>query len=281
MRPEFVVLGARGRLAQEFLRVLGRRAAGLERAQLDIRDAAACARVLARLRPDVVVNCAAFNQVDLAETQHEQALTVNAAAPAHLAALAAGQDFRLVHFSSDYVFGGEGPRRPRRETDAPNPVNFYGYSKLLGEEAVLRSGAPALVLRVAHLYGGHSLAPGRQSLVERFLAQARVGQPITVVRGQVLNPTSVRDLVPAALTLLESGASGLFHLSGEGACSAAEFARTLCRLAGLSAKIRVVARDARPAPRAACTVLANARWNGAGLPALPGWRDSLAACFPW
>ncbi len=279
MAAEFLVVGARGQLGREFVRVLGRRAVGLERRQLDVADAEGCARVLGELGPRVVVNCAAFNQVDLAETRRAAALAANATGPGHLAALAAARGFRLVHFSTDYVFGGDGLARPRTEDDAPAPVNFYGYSKLLGEEAVLRTCPSALVLRVAHLYGGRSLSPGRASLVERFVERARAGEAIAVTRGQWLNPTSVRDIVPATLRLLELGTStgaGLFHLTGEGACEAHVFAREVCRRAGLRPKLRYVTHDDRPARRAAHTVLANARWAALGLPALPDWRASLA-----
>ncbi|TAN22227.1 MAG: NAD(P)-dependent oxidoreductase [Acidobacteria bacterium] len=273
---EFAVVGSRGQLGQEFLRVLGRRAVGLERRQLDVADAEACARVLGELGPRVVINCAAFNQVDWAETRHAAALAANAEGPGHLAALAAARGFRLVHFSTDYVFGGDGLTRPRTENDAPAPVNFYGYSKLLGEEAVLRTCPSALVLRVAHLYGGRSRSPGRASLVERFVERARAGEAIAVTRGQWLNPTSVRDIVAATLRLLPMGAHGLFHLTGEGACEADTFAREVCRRAGLRPKLRYVTHDERPARRAAHTVLANARWAALGLGPLPDWRTSLA-----
>ncbi|MGH9414886.1 MAG: SDR family oxidoreductase, partial [Terriglobales bacterium] len=179
------------------------------------------------------------------------------------------------HFSTDYVFGGDGLERARSENDAPAPVNFYGYSKLLGEQAVLRTSPQALVLRVANLYGGHSLSPGRVNLEQRFVELARAGQPIRIVRGQWLNPTSVRDIVPATLALLECGANGLFHLAGEGECGAGEFAREVCRRAGLRPKLHYVTGDERPARRAAMTVLANQRLARLGLPPLPHWRESL------
>ncbi|MGH9393925.1 MAG: sugar nucleotide-binding protein, partial [Terriglobales bacterium] len=140
----------------------------------------------------------------------------------------------------------------------------------------LRSGAPALVARVAHLFGGSSRPPGRANLAARFLQQARAGEPILVTRGQVLNPTLVADIVPACLTLLERGATGLFHLTGEGSCSAEQFARAVLEFAQLRTEIRVVARDSRPAPRARMTVLENRRWAALGLPPLPTWRASLA-----
>lgn len=273
---EIAVLGAQGQLGRQFLAVLGRRARGLGRAELDLGNADAIERTLRRLRPQVVINAAAFNDVDGAERRRQQALAVNAEGPAELARLARTLGYRLVHFSTDYVFGGDRLRRPRRESDAPAPVNFYGYSKLLGEEAVLGAGAAALVVRVAHLYGGPSWSAGRANLVERFLARARAGQPLVITRGQTLNPTSVRDLVPAVLALLRRRSAGLYHLTGSGPCAAVEFAREACRHAGLCAKIQWISRDPRPARRARYTPLANQRWSQEGLPPMPHWRSSLA-----
>jgi dTDP-4-dehydrorhamnose reductase len=273
---EVAVLGGRGQLGRQFLAVLGRRARGLSRGEADLGDAETIERALRRLRPRVVINAAAYNDVDGAERRRAHALAVNAEGPGQLARLAPKLGFRLVHFSSDYVFGGDGLERPRRESDAPAPVNFYGYTKLLGEEAVLGAGGGALVVRVAHLYGGESLAPGRASLVERFLARARAGQALEITRGQYLNPTSVRDLTPAVLALVRRGAGGLYHLSGAGACPAEEFAREACRLAGLKAEVRWVRRDARPARRPRYTPLENDRWRREGLPPMPDWRSSLA-----
>jgi dTDP-4-dehydrorhamnose reductase len=274
---EFVVVGARGQLGQAFLLTLGRRGLGFDRSQLTLGDAARTARVLRELRPRVVINCAACNQVDMAETRgRERALAANAVGPAQLAALAARHGFRLVHFSTDYVFGADGLRRPRTEKDEPAPLNFYGYSKLLGEQAVRAADPQALVLRVAHLYGGRSLSPGRENLVERFLALARAGRPIEATRDQYLNPTCVGDVVAATLKLVEQDASGLFHLTGEGECTVAEFARAVCRAAGVRAAIREVEADPRPAARPQYTVLANLRLAQLGFPLLPHWQVSLA-----
>lgn len=275
-RPNVVVLGAKGQLAQTFLAKLGSRATGWDRSQFDFAEPEALSQRLQAARPALVINCAAFNQVDLAETQRESALQANAAGPASLARAAAAQGFRLVHFSTDYVFGGDRLTRPRVEADPPAPVNFYGYSKLVGEEAVLREDRRALVLRVAHLFGGTSLSPGRANLVQRFLELARAGQPISVTEGQYLNPTEVHDIVAATLALVEGGETGLFHLTGEGECSAEEFVRATLELARLSTEIRRVERDNRPAPRARYTVLKNLRLGDRGYPPLRHWREALA-----
>lgn len=274
-RP-IAVLGAGGRLGRELVRVLHGRAIPISHAELDLGDATALERVLTALQPGAVINAAAFNQVDQAETHRQQALTANAQGPAALARLAAREGWGLLHFSTDYVFGGDGLARPRRESDPPAPVNFYGYTKLLGEEAVLALHPRALVVRVAHLYAGIS-APGRASLVDRFLDQARHGQPIRVTAGQFLTPTSVSEVAPAAVSLLEAGEAGLFHLAGEGGCTAQVFAQAVLYEAGLTATVEITAADPRPARRALHTVLENRRWVESGRPPIRPWRQALAA----
>jgi dTDP-4-dehydrorhamnose reductase len=265
-------------LGQEFLRVLGERAVGLDRSELELgHGVEALARVLAPLRPVAIINASAFNQVDAAETQRRAALAANALGPEELAQLCAQRDWPLVHFSTDYVFGADELARLRTEADPPAPINFYGYSKLIGETAVLRAHPRALAIRVAHLFGGHSLAAGRANLVERFVELARQGKPIYATRGQVLNPTSVIDLVPRCLELLDRQDYGLFHLTGEGTCSAIEFANEVLRLSGLATVIVEVDQDARPARRARHTALENRRWNTTHTAPLPHWRESLAS----
>lgn len=274
---QYLVLGARGQLGQAFLKVLGSAARGVDRGELALSDSEAVERMLAAARPAVVINTAAFNQVDLAESRQQEALAANFQGPAQLAQAAARHGFTLVHFSTDYVFGGDSLTRPRIESDPPAPVNFYGYSKLMGEEAALRAGGNVLVARVAHLYGGESLTPGRANLVRRFVEQARAGQPLWVTRGQWLNPTSVTDVAAATLRLLEHGTTGLYHLTGAGACLTEEFARAVLQMAGLEAEIRTVERDTRPARRATNTALENWRLATEGFPPMPHWADSLPA----
>ncbi len=270
----FLILGASGQLGQAFLRQLGDRAEPWLRSSCDLARPEAIA--LPEWRPAAIINCAAFNDVDGAEADHRDlAMAVNAEGPARLARLAADRAIPLLHFSTDYVFGGDALDRPRIETDPPAPVSHYGRSKLAGERAVLAIGGAALVVRVAHLYGGDSLAAGRVNLVRRWLERAHRGEPLLVTRGQHLNPTAVGPLVSACRQLLADGAAGLYHLAGAGGCTAEEFATALLRLAGVTTAIRLVELDDRPAPRARFTVLENRRWNHEGRPPLPPWPVSL------
>jgi dTDP-4-dehydrorhamnose reductase len=269
----WAVLGAGGQLGGEFLRVLGPRAIPLRRSDADLAAPDDLLRLLEASHPDVVVNCAAFNDVDAAESRHDAALLANFRAPAELARAAAEREWKFVHFSTDYVFGGETREQPYIESDRPSPVNFYGLSKLMGEQAALGAGR-ALALRVAHLFGGESGSQGRSNLVRRFLEAAERGRAIRASATQRLNPTSVRDIVPMCIRLVESEACGLYHLTGGGECTALEFAREALRLAGVAAEL-VDASDPRPAPRPRYSVLDNRRLREDGFGDLPEWRVAL------
>lgn len=271
----FAIVGSAGQLGAEFVRALGDRGIAFPHSRLDLTVAAdALEQALAAARPDIVVNTAAFNFVDAAETDHTSALRLNFLAPLNLARIAEKRGWRLLHFSTDYVFGGEAQTHPYVESDRPAPVNFYGITKLMGEQAVLRASPNALVCRVAHLFGGASNSPARSNLVLRFLERGRGGETIKASSAQMLNPTSVQDIVPACLRLLDSQKTGLYHLTGAGQCTVFDFASEVLRLAGLKAPLEDAA-DTRPAPRPRYTVLDNRRLKSEGFPDLPDWKVSL------
>jgi dTDP-4-dehydrorhamnose reductase len=270
----FAVLGSTGQLGQTFLRHLGRAATGLCREQIDFTHEVELEATLCSVQPDAVINAAAYNLVDLAETQRHEALTANFAGPAMLARLCRRHGWPLLQYSTDYVFGGEALDRPYHEQDRPSPLNFYGLTKLMGEQAVLGLHPGALVFRVAHLFGGPA-APHRQNLVLRFLQQAKNQQPLTASQRQWLNPTSVDDIVTMSLAVLESGHRGLYHLTGDGQCTAAEYAAEILRLAEVSGVIAEPGPDQRPARRPAWSVLDNRRLREDGFPPMPHWREAL------
>ena len=270
----FAVLGPTGQLGQTFLRHLGSSALGLGRDQIDFAQEGRLEAALQAAQPDVVINATAYNLVDLAETQRSEALAVNFAGPALLARICRRNGWPLLHYSTDYVFGEEGQERPYQEQDRPAPMNFYGLSKLMGEQAVLGLHPDALAFRVAHLFGGPAAA-NRQNLVLRFLQQAKNQQPLLASQRQWLNPTCVADIVTQSLAVLQSGRRGLYHLTGDGQCTAAEYAAEILRLAGVSGVIVEPGPEQRPARRPAYSVLDNRRLREEGLPPMPHWRDAL------
>jgi dTDP-4-dehydrorhamnose reductase len=259
------------------LRELGADTTACSRAELDITDPARIAAVLADVRPDVVVNTAAYTAVDAAETDAATAEQVNATGPGVLAQALAGSATRLVHVSTDYVF--DGTAHEPYDVDAPTgPRTVYGRTKLAGEQAV-RAALPhtSCVVRTAWVYGG----PG-PNFVDTILALERRRDTLDVVDDQIGSPTSALDLGAALVEVggIAGDLPGVVHYVNSGRASWCELAREVFRLAGADAT-RVHAVDTaafpRPAPRPAWSVLSTRSWTTAGLSAPRPWQDALAA----
>jgi dTDP-4-dehydrorhamnose reductase len=272
------VTGAAGQLGRALVGLLGPRTAWAGgRDELDVTDPAAIARVLDRVHPDVLINAAAFNDVDGAEAAPGPAMAVNAVAAGHLARACRERGAVLVHVSSDYVFDGA-KREPYREDDCPRPLNVYGVSKLAGCLLVAAAGGPHLIVRTSGVFGpgGNRVKGG--SFVERILARARGGQALRVVADQVFAPTYAPDLAAAIVSLLDRGARGLVHVTNCGSCSWHELATAALEMAGVRASVEAIGSSelGAAARRPAYSVLANERARAAGLAPLRPWRDALA-----
>lgn len=273
-----LVAGAGGQLGRELRERLGSElvwAGGRE--ALDVTDAGAVAALVARLRPDVVFNAAAYNRVDAAEGEPERAFAVNASAPRAMALVAREAGALVVHVSSDYVFDGASSR-PYLEDDPASPLSVYGRSKLEGERHVLASGAEALVVRTSAVLGRGGSAQKGGSFVDRILAQAQAGKPLRVVADQVFAPTVASELADALLGLVRRGARGLYHVTNQGSCSWHELATAALRAAGVDHPVAsITAAELKlPARRPAYSVLDTSRFRALGLPGLRPWRDALA-----
>jgi len=231
-----LITGGRGMLAQAFAQVLGDRglkASVAGRADCDVADAAAVAATFERVKPTLLINCAAYTKVDLAEKEAEAARVANAVAPGVLAAACRRYDTALVHFSTDYVFDGS-IRRPLRPDDPVGAQGVYGRSKLEGERAIQASPPPRwLIARTAWLYG-----PGGPNFVQTMLNVARAGKPLRVVNDQQGSPTYTFDLAAATLGLLDHDASGIWHVANAGQTTWFDFAGAIFREWGLSADLQ-------------------------------------------
>src|SRR3989454_548290 len=213
-RARYVVLGAAGQLGFDLVRTFDRpgKLVPLTRRELDVLDAGRVRGVLADLRPTCVVNTAAYNRVDQAEDDRASAFALNAKAVETLAATCQALGATFVHFSTDYVFDGR-RSAPYRESDAPNPLNVYGESKLEGERLALARCERAVIFRVAGLFGvARSSGKGGTNFVETMLRLALKGGPIRVVADQVLGPSYTRDLAPKVWRVLPPGAAQNYHL---------------------------------------------------------------------
>jgi dTDP-4-dehydrorhamnose reductase len=263
--PKALITGAAGQLGSELAALLPE-AAAYDRRQLPIQDLGAVRAELERVRPEVVFNCAAYNDVDKAEAAAAAAAAANVEGPANLAAECSRLGIRLVHFSTNFVFDGSADR-PYREADVPRPLGAYARSKLAGEEAVRDALPEALVVRTAGVFGFRGFP-------DKILARARAGQPLRVVADQRLNPTYARDLAEGALRLHEEDATGLVHLVAAGCCSFHELAVETLALAGIEAEVEAISSAelgaAAPRPKNGCL-------ESSRVPPLRHWREGLRA----
>ncbi len=244
--------------------------------ELDITDEPGVRAFFERERPEASINCAAWTDVDGAETKQAQAQAVNAHGAGNIARVAGEFGTPLLHLSTDYVFDGTAPLdaagrpRPYVESDPTAPRSVYGSTKLEGEQLVLAASRDHTVVRTAWLYG---VAGG--NFVDTMLRLAGEREAVQVVDDQVGSPTWSGHLAPALVGLLERRVSGLVHLTGTGAVSWNGFAREIFRQAEVDCRVEVATSEqmARPAPRPAYSVLESER---ADVLAMPDWRDGLA-----
>lgn len=273
------VAGAAGQLGRALVERLGPRviwAGG--RDELDVRDEAAVRARVAAARPDVVVNGTAYNNVDLAETERDEAFAVNERGPLNLARAADAAGALMVHVSTNYVFDGA-KSEPYVEGDEPHPLSEYGRSKRAGELAVMGVGENHLIVRTSALFGrGGNRAKGG-TFIDRVLGRARANETLRIVDDQVLSTTFVPDLAAALVALLDARARGMFHVVNEGSCTWHELAVEAVKQAGLPATVTPVssAELGAPARRPRYSVLSTARYRSLGLPPLREWRAALAA----
>ena len=273
-----LVTGAGGMLAHDLIRAgerAGHEVVGLTRAELDITDFAAVEAALASTRPDGAINCAAWTDVDGAESHREQAHAVNADGAGNLARAAAEAGVVLVHVSTDYVFDGHanldggGRPRPYLESDPTGPRSIYGLTKLAGERQVLQASPRHAVVRSSWLFGVDG-----PNFVETMLRLAGERERVQVVTDQIGCPSWTGHLAPALIGVLERGVSGLAHLAGGGEVSWNGFAQEIFRQADLACQVEPAgtAEMGRPAPRPAFSALASERDDV--LP-MPPWQDGL------
>jgi dTDP-4-dehydrorhamnose reductase len=269
-----LVTGAAGMLGQRVVcdaRARGWDAVGIDLAEADLTDELEASTALRDVKPDAVIHCAAWTDVDGAESQEELALRVNRDASAHVAAAAAAVGARIVAVSTDYVFDGTLTGRPYVESDPVAPLGAYGRTKRAGEEAVMAGNPDHAIARTAWLFGA-----GGKSFPDTMLKLAADRDEVAVVTDQVGSPTWTGHLSPALLDLATTDATGVFHTAGGGQCSWHELTVELYRAAGETTRVNETtsAEFRRPAPRPAWSVLASERDE---TPRLPPWKDGVAA----
>jgi dTDP-4-dehydrorhamnose reductase len=273
-----LVPGARGLLGAAVVRefaAAGWEVVALGRSALDITDQRAVSEQIASARPDLVVNCVAYNDVDGAETDAVAALQVNALGVRNLAAAARAADAVFVHYGTDFVFDGAHDR-PYVEEDAPNPGSVYAVSKLLGEWFALEHPR-GYVLRVESLFGEPGPEGSRAGSLKGLLTRLHAGEPLPVFVDRTVSPGYTNDIAAATRVLIDNHAPpGIYHCVNSGATSWAEIAKEAARLLDLPIEITPITLEsvALPARRPRYSALSNAKLAAAGF-AMPTWQNAL------
>ncbi len=280
-----LIIGSNGQLGRQMQKALNARNepfAAYDYPDIDIAEPDAVQSLIENVKPDAVVNCAAYTNVDKAEAEEAIAYHINALGPKYLAQACADKDIELVHISTDYVFSGEplmrdGQPRAYLEEDPCGPTTAYGRTKLAGERFVQEICRKTYILRTAWLYGdGHNF-------VRTMLRLAETYDTLTVVDDQIGSPTSTVDLAEAICALIGTGEYGLYHATCEGQCSWYDFAKKIFEIASKTIKVIPVTSEtyaqAHPAaaPRPRWSVLENAHLNQIGKNSFRSWDVALKA----
>ena len=269
---KLLVTGAAGMLGRDVMLAAGNAGhdvVGFGRAELDVTSPQALERKFDLERPDFVINCAAWTDVDGAEEAEEAAFSVNGAGAGSVAGAAAAQGAGVLHVSTDYVFDGS-KGSPYVESDQPAPLSAYARTKLAGEEAVAAANKRHFIVRSAGLFG-----IGGRNFVDTMLRLAEVQREVLVVRDQVGSPTYTWHLAYGIVRLIEGMEYGIHHMAAAGQCSWYEFAREIFEQAKVECKVLSATTEmlGRPAARPAFSALASQRRHAIRL---PSWQDGLA-----
>ena len=275
-----VVIGASGQLGSDLCRELSSvEFVPLTHAEVEITSMDSVKDVFAECQPDIVINTAAFHRVDDCENEVDKAFRVNALGVRNVAVVAQEFRARLVHISTDYVFGGEPEPStiPYTEFDIPVPPNVYGRSKLVGESLVRHLCSRHFIIRSSGLFGIVESSVKRGNFVETMIRLARERDELRVVNDQVFSPTYTRDLAKKIVQLMQTEYYGVFHVTNKGMCSWYEFTREILGLAGLNTPVVPLTSDQylQKARRPRFSVLDGYHLRLLGMEEMRSWQEAL------
>ena len=272
---KYLIIGKHGQLAKEFQRLLsskGEEYIALSHEEADVRDYVKLNSVFEAYKPSVVINCSAYNQVDKAESDYEEAMKVNALGPYNLALLCKEYGSFLVHYSTDYVFDGSKREGLYTEADEPKPLNKYGLSKLLGERFAMQTAQNMLLLRVSWVFG-----EGTQNFICKVLSWSREREVLQVSVDEVSVPTWARRIALVSYEAIDKGLTGLYHLVSSGYASRYEWAKQVLELCHKENLVVPVPADSfnLPARRPKFSAMSNERISAELGIKLPDWESDL------
>jgi len=273
-----IIFGAAGQLGTDLRQQLSGEVLGLSHQEMDICNESQVAQVLQQHQPDVVINTAAYNKVDLAEDEPQEAYRVNALGPRNLAKYCEINGIACVQISTDYVFGIEQERHiPYGEYDLPGPLSAYGVSKLAGEYYVANLAPRSFIIRTCGLYG-HAGKDGNGNFVETMLKLAKSNQSLKIVQDQICTPTSTASLAAAIKNLLKTEEWGLYHFTNSGITSWHDFAAEIFYLAGIDIELVPITTEefGAKAARPAYSLLDCSKFMHTVGESIPAWQEALA-----
>lgn len=270
----FLVTGVKGQLGHDVMEELalrGHEGVGVDIEEMDVTDEKTVQRVMKEAKADGVIHCAAYTAVDAAEDNEELCTKINADGTEYIAKVCRELDLPLMYISTDYVFDGEG-ERPWEPEDPCHPLNVYGQSKYLGEQAVQKYLEKYYIVRIAWVFGVSG-----NNFIKAMLNKAKTTNRVTVVSDQVGSPTYTRDLAVLLVDMMETDRYGIYHATNEGICTWYEFAKEIFAQAGIDMEVVPISADEYPAKakRPHNSRMEKGKLDAAGFRRLPAWQDAL------
>lgn len=272
---KILVTGSKGQLGRELIEKLGENSEftvyGYDVDELDITDRAVVITIMAKLKPDIIINTAAYTNVDGCETNYKAAYDVNVVGPRNLAKAAHSIGAKLIQISTDFIFDGQ-KTTPYFEYDATVPLSVYGKTKLAGEHAIIQQTSDFFILRTSWLYGKYG-----NNFVKTMIRLGKTKDSLSVVTDQIGCPTSATDLVEAIVKIMSTEEYGIYHFSNSGSCSWNQFAKEIFNLMDMPVTVEDTTGEAlnRPAQRPAYSVMDTAMIQNAFHIAILPWQASL------
>jgi len=277
---EVLITGANGQLGTDLHQVLDDfQVIPLTHQDIEISDISSVKEAFSEYKPQIVINTAAYVRVDDCEDNPDKAFLVNALGARNLAVVASEFRAKLIHISTDYIFGGEAEPRatPYTEFDTPAPVNIYGKSKLAGEDFVRHLCQRHFIIRTSGLFGIAGSTSKGGNFVETTLRLGKEQDELRVVNDQIFSPTYTKDLARKVARLMTTEYYGIFHITNRGACSWYEFTKEILRLAGLETRVIPILSDQylQKARRPSSSVLDNYHLRLLGIDNMRPWQEAL------